>query len=293
MRSLDELRLFDHLAETRHYGRTSADCHVSQPTLSRTISRLEAELGVRLFDRDRRSVTLTPDGIRFRGFAQQVLESWQHYVDQSSTSGEVTGALSLFCTVTAAQSILPDVLGRFRDAHPAVQLVLQTGYAAEALQKLEDGSVDLTVAPLPPRPPKHLLTHVIARTSLVLVNQKDGPHRLPRKPSAVWSRVPFVLPTASLVRSLADRWFRHLRVRPTIAAEEAGHEALLSLVTLGVGIGVVPELVATGSPLASRLEIIPTTVPPPHFDIAVCTTPDRLTRRPVAAFWDTLVDAAS
>lgn len=290
MRALDELRLFDHLAETRHYGRTSAECHVSQPTLSRTISRMEAELGVRLFDRDRRSVSLTPDGIRFRGFARQVLASWQSYADDDAAAGAVTGTLSMFCTVTAAQSILPDVLGRFRVAHPAVHLALETGYAAEALQKLDDGTIDVTVAPLPPRPPKQLLTHVIARTSLTLVTQAGGPHRLPPQPSAEWSRTPFILPTASLVRSLTDRWFRRLRVRPTVVAEEPGHEALLSLVTLGFGIGIVPELVATGSPLASRLEIVPTAVPPPFFDIAVCTTPERLSRRPVAAFWDTLFE---
>ena len=288
MRALDELRLFEHLARTLHFGRTSAERHVSQPTLSRTISRLEAEVGARLFDRDRRSVSLTPDGVRFQRFASDVLQAWDTYAGGREGSGEVTGTLSMFCTVTAAQSILPDVLRQFRSAHPAVHLALETGYAAQALQKLDDGSIDVTVAPIPSRAPRHLLTQVIARTSLVLVTQTGGPHHLPPEPSEAWSRTPFVLPTASLVRADVDRWFRRLRVRPTIAAEEPGHEALLSLVVLGYGIGIVPQLVATGSPLATRLEILPVTVPLPSFDIAVCTTPERLNKPAVAAFWNGL-----
>lgn len=286
MKALDQLRLFDHLAETRHFGRTSAECHVSQPTLSRTISRMEAELGVRLFDRDRRSVGLTPEGVRFRRFARETLTAWEDYTSATSELTAVKGTVTVFCTVTAAQTILPEVLSRFREAHPGVDLRLETGYAAEALMRLEDGSVDATVAALPPRVPRHLLTQLIATTSLVLVTRRDGPHELPRRPSAAWSDVPFILPTSGLARSLADRWFRRLGVRPRVVAEEGGHEAIISLVTLGVGVGVVPELVASASPLADRLRVLPTSTPPPQFDIAVCTTIDRLSKRPVAALWE-------
>ena len=293
MKSLDELQLFDHLARTRHFGRTSAECHVSQPTLSRRIRNLERELGVRLFDRDRRQVALTAEGIRFHAMASEMLAIWEGYRDAGIDQSEVTGTVSVFCTVTAAQSIVPDLLARFRAAHPGVNLALETGYAAEALEKLDDGAVDVTVAPLPPRPPKHLISRTIGRTPLVLVASRDLSLTLPRRPSAVWSRVPFVLPTSGLVRTLVDQWFRHLRVRPNIAAEAAGHEAILSLVTLGCGIGVVPELVAAGSPLMGRLQVVPTAVQPPHFDFAVCTNADHLVRRAVAAFWDTIAAEAA
>lgn len=288
MRALDDFRLFEHLAATRHYGRTSAECHVSPSTLSRTITRLEVELGVRLFERDRRTVTLTPAGVRFHDFARRVLEAWSAFHAPSATHDRVTGTISIFCTVTASQSILPDLLARFRESHPDVTLTVETGYAAEALQKLEDGHVDVTVAALPPRAPRHLVTRAIATTSLVLVAPASRPYDLLGDPRAAWSSVPFVLPAAGLVRTLADRWFRSLRVRPTVAAEATGHEAVLSLVSLGCGVGVVPELVAAGSPLAARLEILHTSAPAPSFEIAVCTTPERLATPAVAAFWSTL-----
>ena len=287
MRALDDLRLFDSLVTTRHYGRTSAECHVSPSTLSRTISRMEAELGVRLLDRDRRSVAPTPEGLRFHRFVEDVLAAWDGYVADRDGDA-VTGALSLFCTVTASQTILPDVLARFRRLHPAVHLTLETGYAAEALERLDRGDVDITVAPLPPRVPRSLVTRTIATTPLVLVAPEESHVAVPSEPSAAWGQVPFVLPSSGLARALLDRWFRRHRIRPTVAAEAAGHEAVLSLVSLGCGIGIVPELVAAQSPLAGRLRVVPVAEPLPSFEIAVCTTPERFDRRPVDAFWRSL-----
>ena len=287
MKLLNEVTLFDRLATTRHYGRTSAENHVSPSTLSRMISRLEADIGVTLFDRDRRSVSLTPDGVRFQAFARTVLDAWQAFA-ATEHDAALTGRLSLFCTVTASQTILPDVLARFRATHPGVVLDLQTGYAAEALEKLEDGSIDLTVAALPPRVPRHVVTRTIASTPLVLVAPVDSGFDVPPEPNAAWSSVPFVVPSTGLARTLIDRWFRRLRVHPTIAAEAAGHEAVLSLVSLGCGVGILPELVAAKSPLTARLKILPVASPMPSFDIAMCTLPERLGRAAVAEFWSTL-----
>ena len=289
MRSLDELRLVAHLSQTLHFGRTSAERHVSQPTLSRTVARLEGELGMRLFDRDRRGVSLTTDGVRFMRFTAEVLASWDRFATGTDDEhSELTGTVRLFCTVTASQSILPDALARFRAAHPSVHLALETGYAAEALQKLEDDEVDVTVAALPRRPPRHLVTTSLTTSTLVLVAPADDATELRGTPGAAWANAPFVLPTAGVVRTLIDTWFRRQRVRPTISAEASGHEAVLSLVTLGCGIGVVPDLVAAASPLAAGLRVVDVTVDLPTFDIAACTTRERLGDRRVAALWAAL-----
>ena len=293
MRSLDELRLFAHLAQSRHFGRTSAECHVSQPTLSRTVARLERELGARLFDRDRRTVALTAEGERFERFAAEVLAAWERFAaDVDDDGDELTGTVRVFCTVTASQSILPDALARFRAAHPAVHLALETGYAAEALAKLEDEEVDVTVAALPRRIPRHLVTTSLATSSLVLVAAADDDTDLRGEPSAAWASVPFVLPSTGVVRTLVDTWFRRHRVHPTVAAEASGHEAVLSLVTLGCGIGVVPDLVAAASPLAAGLRTVDLTIDAPTFDIAACTTRERLRDRAVAALWAALADVS-
>ena len=276
-----ELRLFAHLAGSLRFARTSEACHVSPSALSRSISRLEADLGHRLFDRDTRAVSLTPYGARFADLVHDVLERWDRF--REDEGGEaVEGSLSLYCTVTASQSILPAVLHDFRARYPEVRIDLETGDAADALARLEAG-IDLSVAAMPARTPPGILSHVIATTPLVPVAaERMLPDRIE------WSRTPFVLPAGGVVRSLVDAWFRHHRRTPVGAAEAAGHEAVLALVTLGCGIGIVPELVVAKSPLAAELRVLRSRPRLPDLDIAVCTLPDRMRRPAVRAFWETL-----
>jgi len=288
MKSLDDLRVFDLLARTGHFGRTAAEAHMSPSTLSRRIAALESDLGETLFRRDRRSVVLSPAGIRFRAFVADVLSAWDRFeAGPLPGGGPVAGTVSLFCTVTASQSIVPEMLARFRQRFPQVHLALETGYAADALARLEDGSVDLTVAAIPPRVPRHLLTHVIASTPLVLVATRHHPVSEPIG-SEGWPGLPLVLPTTGLARTLVDRWFRRQGIRPSVSAEANGHEAVLALVSLGCGIGVVPELVALQSPLAASLRTLATESLLPSFDIAACTIGERLSKPAVAALWSVL-----
>lgn len=290
--SVDELRLFDHLATTLHFGRTAAACHVSQPTLSRAIARLEDDAGVRLFDRDRRAVRLTADGVRFVDTSRRILDAWSSFVHVADDAAPLSGSVSVFCTVTAAQTIVPDLLTRFREEHPSVHLDLETGYVVEALQRLDEGSVDLAIAALPPDVPRHLSTRVLGAAAIVPVAPVDGRFRFTSRPGPSWERTPLVLPTTGLVRTLLDRWFRRLHLRPHVAAEATGHEAILALVGLGCGVGFVPDLVAANTPLAGRLRTLPVSVATPSFDIAACTSAARLARPAVAALWRTIESPA-
>ena len=284
-----ELRLFLHLAGSLRFARTSEACHVSPSALSRAIGRLEQQVGHRLFERDHRSVALTPYGARFADFVAGVLEGWDRFQQSADGVGdeEVTGTLSLYCTVTASQSILPEVLQSFRRAHPAVHLALETGDAADALQHLERGT-DVAVAPLPARTPAGVRSHVIARTSLVPVAWAGAlPDRID------WGRTPFVLPSGGVVRALVDGWFRRHGRTPVVGEEAHGHEAVLSLVTLGGGIGIVPELVVAKSPLAADLVVLPARPRLPELRIAVCVLAASMRRPAVRAFWETLPAAAA
>src|SRR3954463_8557684 len=91
-----ELRLFLHLAQTLNFGRTSLDCHVSAATLTRTVQRLEARLGHRLFDRGPRGVSLTAQGHRFREYAVRALELWRACREEHPDPAELPARLSVF-----------------------------------------------------------------------------------------------------------------------------------------------------------------------------------------------------
>ncbi|MGZ0150989.1 HTH-type transcriptional activator IlvY [Kribbella sp. WER1] len=265
-----ELELFLHLGRSLNYGRTSLECHVSAATLTRTIQRLEARVGARLLDRGPRGVVLTAEGRRFTAYAEQALELWAGYRDAAEE--DLTGELRIFATVTACQTLLPDLLRPLRAQHPQIQLNLRTGDAAAALARLDEGEVDAAVAGIPKRLPQTLVTRTVAVTDLVLVRAAGSP------PDG-----PYVVPARGLVRENAFRWFRKTGVKPTIAAEADGHEALLALVALGCGVGVVPRLVLESSAVRDQLEELPADLAP--LTIGLCARRADLHRPLVAALW--------
>ncbi|MDX2605425.1 HTH-type transcriptional activator IlvY [Streptomyces caniscabiei] len=272
-----DLRLFLHLAGTLNFGRTSLDCHVSPATLTRTVQRLETELGHRLLDRGPRGVALTAEGHRFRAYAAEALELWQAYREEHPDPAELTGRLAVFATVTACQALLPTLLAPLRAAHPQVRIDLRTGDAAAALARLDEGEADVALAGVPARLPESLVSRTVATTDLVFVTARERPD--------AGLDGPFVLPHRGLVRDAADRWFRSHGLSPDPAAEPEGHEALLTLVALGCGTGVVPRLVLDHSAVRDRLTVIPTEQPPPPFPIGLCVRRADLRRPHVAALW--------
>lgn len=267
-----ELELFLHLGRSLNYGRTSLECHVSAATLTRTIQRLEGRVGARLLDRGPRGVVLTAEGRRFTTYAERTLELWADYQAGSDEPQGLSGELRIFATVTACQTLLPKLLGPLRTAHPQIRLSLRTGDAAAALARLDEGEVDAAVAGIPKRLPQTMVTRTVAVTDLVLVKAHDTP-----------SDGPYVVPARGLVREAAFRWFRNLRVKPTIAAEPDGHEALLALVALGCGVGVVPRLVLESSAVRDQLEELPADLEP--LTIGLCARRADLHRPLVAALW--------
>ncbi|MFB4279906.1 MULTISPECIES: LysR substrate-binding domain-containing protein [unclassified Nonomuraea] len=272
------MRVFLHLSRSLNFGRTSLDCHVSPATLTRMVQRLEARLGHRLFDRGPRGVSLTAEGRRFREYAIAALDLWHAYRQGDAEPVELTGRLGVFATVTACQVLLPDLLAPFRAAHPAIGIDLSTGDAAAALARLDEGEVDAAVAALPARLPEPLLSRTVATTELVFVTARD--------PAAPGLGGPFVLPRRGLVREAADRWLRaHAPSRPGIAAEPEGHEALLALVALGYGTGIVPRMVLRSSVVRDRLRVVPAEPAPPPLAIGLCVRRADLRRPLVAALW--------
>jgi LysR family positive regulator for ilvC len=291
MRDYDELRLFANLAATLHFGRTARACHVSPSALSRTIQRLEAHLGASLFFRDHHRVTLTPAGEALRAHADRVLSDWQAVQREvQAATGELAGTLRVYCTVTAAQSLLPEAFAAFRCSYPDIHLELETGYAADALERLAGDDVDAAVAALPARVPTALITQEIATTPVVFAAPTcAGPVRSAVERRRIdWPALPLVLPARGLARTYADRWLRARRVTPNIYAEVQGHEAILSLVALGCGIGVLPQLVLDKSAVRDAVHQLDVRPPMEQFRIGVCVRQRSLSDPLINALWESI-----
>jgi LysR family positive regulator for ilvC len=288
---LDALRLFLHLSRSLHFGRTSKECHVSPSALSRTIQRLEEESNAVLFVRDRRSVALTDEGRLLQSFAQDTLARFEALEQRLTRAHErLQGAISIFASVTACQSFLPPLLSQFRRSHPEVQIRLETGYARDALEILRSGSVDVAVAALPDDIPPTLAARVVVKIPLVFVApaETSAVGELLGRELIPWHEVPMILPSSGLARDYVDRWFRKKRLTPRIYGEVAGSEAILSLVSLGCGVGIVPRLVADQSPLRTSLSVLDIEPRLQPFRVGVCTEKKKLKSPVVKAFWESI-----
>src|SRR5262245_3847109 len=255
----DGLRMFLELSRSLHFLRASRACHVSPSTLSRAVQRLEEEAGAVLLERDRRSVKLTDAGQRFTEHARETLERWQRLQrDLRGREDKLSGSIAIFASVTACQSFLPELLGAFRDRHPDVRIQLETGYAADALERLADGQVDVSVAAIPPQLPRGLVSRALLFTPLVFAAPRVAceVERLCHQRPLPWTSLPVVLPASGQARDSADRWFRRRRIVPQVYGEVPGSEAILALVSLGCGVGIVPRLVLDESPLAGKLSVL-------------------------------------
>lgn len=282
-----DLKLFKHLASSLHFGKTSRSCHVTPSALTRIIQRLEEELGQTLFLRDNRSVSLTAAGKVFRSYADDVIQRYEVLQGDLSQEDVVAGEVSLYCSVTAAYSILPEVFLKFRSVYPEVHINLQTGDAALALTKLQNREVDITVAALPDNLPQRVKFLKILETPLVFIVPSAFPETLHYNEKGVdWSKTPVITADFGLSRERTDRWFREKEIVPNIYAQVAGNEAIIAMVALGCGVGVVPGLVLEKSPLKEQIKIVAVKPELESFSIGICTMQKNMRLPQVRALWE-------
>jgi LysR family positive regulator for ilvC len=284
------LRHFLNLADSLHFGRASEAGHVSPSALSRGIRRLEQEVGATLFERNNRSVSLTHAGRLFLDYAREALGDWEAIRGTlMEASGELHGEISMFCSVTASYSFLFDILTRFRGDHPRIEIKLHTGDPEEAVGRVLAGDEDISIGAHPGSLPKGLAFRPITVSPLVFIGARDARRRkmdTNGQPGAsAWSQTPMILPERGLARSRADEWFRKLGATPAIYAQVAGNEAIVSMVSLGFGVGVVPQIVLDNSPLANTVRVLDVRPELAHYEVGLFALEKRLTSPLISAFW--------
>lgn len=285
---IKSLQLFVHLAGSLHFSKTAQAMHVSPSTLSRNIQRIEEELSTALFIRDNRSVVLTEAGLLFRHYAMQQIEQWlllKRTINQSKS--ELEGQINLYCSVTAVYSHFPPILERFRRLHPKVEIKLSTGDSERAIDQVLGDQVDFAITAHPDNLSARLHfiklaeipISIIAPTTPCAVTQQVNQTKID------WKNITFILPEHGAIRSRFDNWYRLLKVgKPQIYATVAGHEALVSMVALGCGVGIAPDVVVENSPVRDRVQNLSTPVPLQSFDLGVCCYKTRVNEALIRAF---------
>ncbi|WP_061035084.1 MULTISPECIES: HTH-type transcriptional activator IlvY [Vibrio] len=286
--NIKSLQLFIHLCDSKSFAKTAAAMHISPSALSRQIQKLEEETHQQLFLRDNRSVELTVQGKKLLPVALKILGEWQQYQSYvKGTEDELKGEIRLFCSVTASYSHLPELISDFRIQHPFIEFKLSTGDPAQAIDKIMADEADIAISAKPDQLPAKVAFEPISEIPLSViapVGISSFAEEL-QKETPDWSTIPFILPEAGTARERANVWFKQMKIKPNIYAQVAGHEAIVSMVALGCGVGIAPDVVINNSPVRekiNRLKVLP--IKP--FELGVCCIKRQLENPLVKALWE-------
>lgn len=247
-----ELRLwrqFLAVAEELHFGRAARRLHITQPPLTQAIAQLEERLGVKLFERTKRSVQLTAAGAALAPQARDLLARAAALPAQARAAahGEI-GRLRLAFVSTVGFGLLPRWILAFRAQHPQVEFELIEATGDVQLPQLERGDVDAGfVIHSPGFAPPGMQRLRVARESLVLALPEQ--HRFARARSLQLEAAvaePLVIFPRRIVPSLHDAIFGlyHAHGRtPRVAQEAIQMQTIVNLVAAGLGVAWVPESV--------------------------------------------------
>lgn len=281
--NIKSLQLFIHLCESKSFAKTAAAMHISPSALSRQIQKLEEETNQQLFVRDNRSVELTTQGKKLMPVALKILGEWQQYQNHiKGTEGELKGEIRLFCSVTASYSHLPELISDFRLQHPFIEFKLSTGDPAQAIDKILADEADIAISAKSEQMPNKIAFETISEIPLSViapVGVSSFAEEL-QKEQPDWSIIPFILPEAGTARDRANTWLKKMKIKPNIYAQTSGHEAIVSMVALGCGVGIAPDVVINNSPVRekiNRLKVLP--IKP--FELGVCCT-KKSVRKPIS-----------
>ncbi|MDA8099740.1 MAG: LysR family transcriptional regulator [Nitrospiraceae bacterium] len=266
------MRYFVAVAEELHFGRAAKRLHIAQPPLSQQIMNLEEELGVKLFDRSRRTVRLTECGGYFLKEAQQLL---QHAEQAAETARRISrgeaGRIVVGFVGSVVHTFLPKGLRLFRERYPGVELVLQELNTLEQIKALHAKRLDVGFH-YPDVKDSLLTSRVLTRAPLMAV--LPAKHRLAGRTSIRMEDLagePFIANTRSsepVVRDAFISLCHSAGFTPRIA-QEAGHvQTVLGLVASGLGVCLLPDFIKNirrpdvryiplaGSPPAVKLAVV-------------------------------------
>jgi DNA-binding transcriptional LysR family regulator len=242
---LRQIRSFLSIAETLHFGRTAELIHLSQPALSLQIRALEEEVGVRLFERNRRKTTLTAAGIAFRDDAARALSQLHQAIRKARLAADgKMGLLRIGFISTVGIEIVPNIIRQFRKLNPEVELSLRAIPTADQVQMLEAGSLDIGFLRLPIDAHSALDVVTVHREPFVLV--VPASHKLAKRKRVRLREVSsqdFVMYERTYAPGFHDLIFgmlRDARIVPNVSQTAAEIATLISLVDAHMGIAILP-----------------------------------------------------
>jgi DNA-binding transcriptional LysR family regulator len=266
---LSQMRSVIALAEAMHFGRAAMALHVSQPALTKQIHKIEEALGGPLFVRKPRQLELTRAGEVLVAKVRPLLHDAQIAEDlfRCAMRGEA-GLLRIGFGIATLATGLPDLIRRFRNRFPNVQIAMRDMSTPAQLEALENRELDVGFVRVPVSNPELSARPVLRDRLMIAVGAETGTRS--RGGLASFARSPFVAVARTASASLYDHVLRTCRAAgftPRIAQEVDELFTALSFVRAGAGVAVLPE--SSKALKVPRVRYIETGQPSAVFDIGI------------------------
>jgi DNA-binding transcriptional LysR family regulator len=233
-----QLRVFVEVAQAGSVTRAAEALHLTPPAVSMQVKELESQVGLPLFDREGRRVTLSTAGEYFLVHARRLMAALQDAEHSMARLRRLEHGRLTIGMVSTAKYFVPRLLARFREEHPGVELKLQVaGNREQLVALLKSGEVELTVMG---RPPKELATRgeAFAAHPMVIVAPPGHPLlKVGHLPVAALAPYPFIVrEQGSGTRSAMQQFFAEQHFMPTVAMEISSNETIKQAVIAGMGL---------------------------------------------------------
>ncbi|SAI19745.1 LysR family transcriptional regulator [Bordetella ansorpii] len=294
--SLRQLRYFAAAARTGRLSMAATDEHVSQSAVTNAILGLEAQLGVRLFDRHPHGVTLTPEGHHFHQRVREVLDTLDDALREPGFQRyALRGSVRIAASYTVLGYFLPDLLARFRRRYPDVVLDLIDMDRPDIEAAVASGDVEMGVALISNMERRSRFDHhVLVKSRRQLWTASDHPLlAMPAPTLADVAAYPYILLEMDEgEQSTLGYWQKHAAARPDIAFRTRSMEALRGLVAHGFGVTVLSDMVYRPWSLeGKKIEATPLADAVPPMEAGMIWHPRAALAKPANAFRQFMIHA--
>ena len=240
-----QLQIFRTLAEELNFTRTAELVHTVQSNVTAQIKALEDELGVPLFDRLGRRVTLTDAGRRFKPFAEQALTAMEQGQRALQAGEEPSGPLRIGAPESVLAYRLPQVLRAYRKRYPMVELAFRPYVDASLCSMLETGKFDMAIQMSDPRPGPGFQSIRLRTERVFLLSDLNHPLAKKRtvKPEDLAGQMLLLTEPGCGYRNKLDQVLAQRNVRPGNVTEFSSVEAIKQCVIAGMGLALLPAIV--------------------------------------------------
>jgi len=280
--TLAQMRYAVAVDDARSFRQAAERCHVSQPGLSMQIGKLEQLLGTVLFDRGKKPLLVTPEGVPALAQMRAVLRETERLGQVVAEGEEPAGRFRLGVIPTLAPTVLPLFVGRFAAAHPRVELMIEELKTEENIARLRADTLDAGLVATPLRVAG--FREEVLGLERLLAYLPPGDPLLRKKTvsqAALSDRDLWIMPEGHCFRSQVLSYCGSApRPRPArIQFESGSFETLVRLVDEGLGATVLPELVVRSLPARRKRQVRPLAAPTPVREIGLVTARNHLRRR--------------